>query len=83
MADTLSEKLRQHAKWMAKTLDYMEVEIATVEEAAAELDRREAIVAAAEAWAKAAHANKRPGILMDEEIARNALLALIPEEPHD
>ena len=83
MADTLSERLRTITAWFivfdAKSFEAKRV----LEEAAAELDRREAIVAAAEAWAKAAHANKRPGILMDEEIARNALLALIPEEPHD
>jgi hypothetical protein len=76
MADTLSEKMRTFV-----SIDTVAQQL--LRDAAAELDRREAIVAAAEAWAKAAHANKRPGILMDEEIARNALLALIPEEPHD
>jgi hypothetical protein len=64
---------------------------ALIEETAAELDRREALVTAAEAWAKAQRAREgldpndhwHAQVFIASVKARDALLALLPEEPHD
>ena len=69
MADTLSERLRDFAD------RYDGYAPSCIEEAAAELDRREAIVAAAEAWAK----DKRAQMSLYQTPADLRLLALLPD----
>jgi hypothetical protein len=72
MAATLSERLREWAIFLAQVRGY---KVDTLTEAAAELDRREALVAAAEAWAKW----MRNDVTIQRYPAEEALLALLPE----
>ena len=83
MPPRLADRLREHAKWMARTLDYMEAEIATVEEAAAALDRTEALEQAAQAWATAYRAavdDMNMSRMKAQSRAELTLLALFPPD---
>jgi hypothetical protein len=75
MADTLTEKVRGVAAFLAQVRGY---NVDVLLEAAAELDRREAIVAAAEAEAAAIHAYREGKVpLVDLRTAQDALLAAL------
>jgi hypothetical protein len=79
MADTLSDRLTEQAIAVARgtATDITEL-CRNLQEAAAELDRREAIVAAAEAWATAMRGGKLPHPEGMANCPHCALLALIP-----
>ena len=80
MADTLSEKLLKVQPHYISQSQW-DADVAALHKAAAELDRREAIVRAAEEWAKAERTYQTSGdvALLDQlEAAATALLTLLP-----